>query len=266
MAEVKWIKLNVDLFENPKIKYLRKQPQGDRLALIWVMLLTKAGRCNDDGRIYLTEEMPYTAKTLAQELGFSEKLMAQALETMERLGMVAFPEEGLYLPGFAEHQSLDALEKVREQTRQRVAKHREKKDDEASVTDSVTCNVTVTQCNAVDKEEEREEEKERVEKKPAPGKPPKKKFSPPSVEDVLAYARDNNLRVDGERFVNYYTSIGWKVGKNPMKDWHAAVRAWERKDAETPEKPKDGPENHWGYVLAPLEDPWDTARREQGYV
>ena len=261
MAEVKWIKLNVDLFDNPKIKYLRKQPQGDRLALIWVMLLTKAGRCNDDGRIYLTEEMPYTAKTLAQELGFSEKLMAQALETMERLGMVAFPEEGLYLPGFAEHQSLDALEKVREQTRERVARYREKKQNDASVTG----NVTVTQCNGIDIEEEREEEKECVEKKTAADKPPKKKFTPPSIEDVLDYARENGLRVDGERFVNYYTSIGWKVGKNPMKDWRAAVRAWERKDSEAPEKPKDGPENHWGYVLAPAEDPWETAMREKGY-
>lgn len=260
MAEVKWVKLSVDLFDNPKIKFLRKQPQGDRLALIWVMLLTKAGRCNDEGLIYLTEDMPYTAKMLSQELGFSERLMTQALETMEKLGMVAFTEEGhLYLPGFAEHQSLDALEKVREQTRERVARYREKKQNEASMTG----NVTVTQCNGTDIEEEREEEKESVEKTKPADKPPRKRFAPPSTQEVESYARETGLRVDAQRFVNYYTSIGWKVGKNPMKDWRAAVRTWERKDQA--DKPKDGPENHWGYVLAPLEDQWDTATREMGY-
>ncbi len=103
--------------------------------------------------------------------------------------------------------------------------------------------------------------KERGKKRPSP----KKKFTEPSVSEVEAFAQEENLRVDAQRFVNYYASIGWKVGKNPMKDWRAAVRAWARKEQGEPEKPKDGPENHWGYVLAPLEDPWDTAMREKGY-
>lgn len=262
MAEVKWVKLSVDLFDNPKIKFLRKQPQGDKLALIWVMLLTKAGRCNDEGLIYLTEDMPYTAKMLSQELGFSEKLMTKALETMEKLGMVAFTEEGhLYLPGFAEHQSLDALEKVREQNR--VRKQNQRDREKAAADMSQDSHVTVTECHAVEIEEEREEEKESVEKTKPADKPPRKRFAPPSTQEVESYARENGLRVDAQRFVNYYTSIGWKVGKNPMKDWHAAVRTWERKDQA--DRPKDGPENHWGYVLAPLEDPWDTATREMGY-
>ena len=62
-------------------------------------------------------------------------------------------------------------------------------------------------------------------------KPPTRhRFSPPSVDDVRAYCTENGFRVDPDRFVDFYTSNGWRVGKNPMKDWKAAVRIWERKD------------------------------------
>ena len=58
----------------------------------------------------------------------------------------------------------------------------------------------------------------------------KKRFRPPTVEEVEAYCFERNNKVDAERFVDYYTANGWRVGKNPMKDWKAAVRNWERKD------------------------------------
>lgn len=62
-------------------------------------------------------------------------------------------------------------------------------------------------------------------------KPPTRhRFSPPSVEDVQAYCQEKGYKVNAQRFVDYYTSNGWRVGKNPMKDWRAAVRNWGRKD------------------------------------
>lgn len=62
-------------------------------------------------------------------------------------------------------------------------------------------------------------------------KPPTRhSFSPPSVDDVREYCREKGYNVDPERFVDYYTSNGWKVGRNPMKDWKAAVRSWNRKE------------------------------------
>ena len=64
-----------------------------------------------------------------------------------------------------------------------------------------------------------------------------RRFTPPSVEDVRAYCKERGNAVDPEAFVDFYTSKGWKVGKNPMKDWQAAVRTWEksetRKDRST---------------------------------
>lgn len=57
MSAVKWIKITTDMFDNRKIKHLRRLPDGNNIILIWVMLLTMAGRCNADGMIYLTAEL-----------------------------------------------------------------------------------------------------------------------------------------------------------------------------------------------------------------
>lgn len=62
------------------------------------------------------------------------------------------------------------------------------------------------------------------------GHKPTKRFTPPTVDEVRAYCQDRQNGVDPQRFVDYYTSNGWMVGKNKMKDWKAAVRTWEQKD------------------------------------
>ena len=56
------------------------------------------------------------------------------------------------------------------------------------------------------------------------------RFTPPTVEEVSAYVEEHGYHVDPQRFIDYYQSNGWKVGKNSMKDWKAAVRTWEQKD------------------------------------
>ena len=66
-----------------------------------------------------------------------------------------------------------------------------------------------------------------------------KRFTPPTVEEVRAYCKERGNSVDAEKFVAYYTANGWKVGRNAMKDWRAAVITWERKDG----KKKPEPEN-----------------------
>ena len=86
------------------------------------------------------------------------------------------------------------------------------------------------------KEKEGEKEKEgdiEIENECYTPKPPKgaKRFSPPSFDDVKSYCQERKNGVDPQAFVDWYTSNGWKVGKNPMKDWKAAVRTWERKEA-----------------------------------
>ena len=60
---------------------------------------------------------------------------------------------------------------------------------------------------------------------------PQKRFAKPTIDDVKAYCQERNNGVDAEKWFDYYSANGWKVGKNPMKDWKAAVRTWERGDS-----------------------------------
>lgn len=55
-------------------------------------------------------------------------------------------------------------------------------------------------------------------------------FSPPSVTEVDNFAKENSLDVDGAAFCDFYQSKGWRVGKDPMNDWHAAARNWSRRN------------------------------------
>ena len=74
-------------------------------------------------------------------------------------------------------------------------------------------------------ENEKEKDQENAEEAAANGSV----FQIPSVTDVLKYCFERDNDVDAEAFYDYYTSVGWMVGKNPMKDWRAVVRSWERK-------------------------------------
>lgn len=60
--------------------------------------------------------------------------------------------------------------------------------------------------------------------------PHRYRFLPPTVEEVSAYCTEKGYKIDPDRFVDYYTSNGWMVGRNKMKDWRAAVRSWSRKE------------------------------------
>lgn len=80
-------------------------------------------------------------------------------------------------------------------------------------------------------EGEREGDAEGEKKRMVADKPPTRpRFSPPTIEQVKSYCEEKGYAVDSERFVDYYTANGWRVGKNPMKDWKAAVRNWNRKE------------------------------------
>ena len=64
----------------------------------------------------------------------------------------------------------------------------------------------------------------------------KKRFSPPTLEEVKSYCQERSNGVDAEQFIDFYSSKGWMVGKNPMKDWKACVRTWEKRDSHKTDK------------------------------
>ena len=88
------------------------------------------------------------------------------------------------------------------------------------------------------------------------GEPPRAaRFTPPTVEEVKAYCRERENNVDAERFIDFYASKGWKIGKNAMKDWRAAVRTWERSssaDCAQPKRQGDGFTYDYSYTEGSL--------------
>lgn len=153
MADVKWIKITTDLFDNRKIKHLRNLPDGNNIVLLWIMLLTMAGRCNADGMVFLTKNIPYTSKMLADELGMQENTVQLALTTFEQFGMIVFVDGFLRIAGWEEYQNIEGMERIREQTRKRVARHRKNQKE-------ISSNVTVTLRNAIEEDIEEDKEKE----------------------------------------------------------------------------------------------------------
>ena len=159
MAEVKWIKITTDMFDNRKVKHLRRLPEGNSIVLIWIMLLTMAGRCNSGGMIFLTENIPYTPKMLADELDFEENTVQLALQALEQLGMIVMQDNFFAIAGWQEHQNIEGMEKIREQNRLRKQRQREKA---AIPAPSEPCHVTSRDSHAIDIEEEREKEEDTI--------------------------------------------------------------------------------------------------------
>lgn len=160
MAEVKWVKLTTDMFDNRKIRHLRRLPEGNNIVLIWVMLLTMAGRCNSGGMIFLTENIPYTPKMLADELDFEESTVLLALEALERLDMILTDNGVFTIAGWDEYQNIDKLAEIREQNRERKRLQRARQKQALLDDVSQDSHVTVTGCHALEEEKEKDKEKE----------------------------------------------------------------------------------------------------------
>ena len=158
MTEVKWVKLTTDMFDNRKIRHLRRLPEGNNIVLIWVMLLTMAGRCNSGGMIFLTENIPYTPKMLADELDFEENTVLLALDALERLDMIV-TENGVFtIAGWEEYQNADKLAEMRAKDRER--KRLKRAQAKALLGESTDVHGHSTDCPHIEEEKEEDKEKE----------------------------------------------------------------------------------------------------------
>lgn len=164
--EVKWIKITTDMFDHRKIRYLRRMEQGNEMVLIWVMLLTLAGQCNDEGRIRFTEDIPYTPKLLAEELDFDETLTEHTLATLKTLGMIDNDGDSITVVGWNEYQNAEGLERIRKQNRERkqCQREREKAQREEHHGMSRDGHTMSRDGHATEKEREEEKEKEKPKK------------------------------------------------------------------------------------------------------
>lgn len=209
--DIKWIKIATNVFADEKILLIEQMPDADTIIVIWFKLLCMAGKENNCGVFVMGGKIPYTDEMLATIFRRNIATVRLALKTFESFGMIEIIEdpygnEVITIPNWEKHQNVDGMDRIREQTRQRVAKHREKQklaigcnDENANC--NVTCNATVTECNATEEEKEEEEEEEKEKEK----KNIKKK--------AARYAADDDLNNAIIAFIDFRKKI-----KKPMTE------------------------------------------------
>ena len=175
--------------------------------------------CDDFGRF---DGRPAIIKNRLFPLkeSLTTKAVSEAVNTLVTAGMVALYEfEGkpyLYLPSWNDHQNVRAK-------RSKFPEPCGNVNASASICKQMNTNAPVIQSESesISISEKETRSDERVKKSAA-------RFSAPTVEEVAAYCSERRNGVDAERFCDFYASKGWKIGKEPMKDWKAAVRTWEK--------------------------------------
>ena len=178
MAEMQWIKLRIDMFDDEKIKIIQSMPEGDALLVVWIRLIALAGKCNANGLVLVEDEFPYTDEMLSVIFNKPLQTVKLALATFEKFRMIESTTKGIYITNFDKHQNIEGMERIREQNRIRKQRQRERNkallleelpsgsgaeptpetDENNSVTDKVTIP---SRDKSREVTQQREEEKEK---------------------------------------------------------------------------------------------------------
>lgn len=157
MAEVKWIKITTDVFDDEKILLIESMPSADSIITIWFKLLILAGKQNNNGVFMMSNKLPFTDEMLATIFRRDLNTVRLALKTFEEFGMIEVVDNVITIPNWNKHQTLDAYEKKKERDRlyQQNRRKNQKNLIEQKSPDK-SSDVVVS-----DKEEEKEEDKEK---------------------------------------------------------------------------------------------------------
>lgn len=214
-----WLKLYDDFFGSIRIKRLRKMAGGDTYVVIYLKLQLKAMK--SDGVLKWKGYEQDFVDELALDLDEEPDDVRVTLMYLLSCGLAETQDNvNFFFPYAVENTGSEGA------SAQRVREFRERQ--------ALQCNTDVTQvkrtCNGeIEKEiDTRDRDRDREDRSPK-----RTRFVPPTIEEIAAYCRERGNTVDAEHFHAHYTANGWKVGKNPMKDWKAAVRTWERTEKKT---------------------------------
>ena len=127
MADINWIKLRVDMFDDEKIKIIQSMPEGDAILVIWIRIIALAGKCNAKGLVLIEDEFPYSDEMLATIFNKPLATVRLALGTFEKFRMIERTEKGIYISNFEKHQNTEGMDRIREQNRIRQQRQRDKK-------------------------------------------------------------------------------------------------------------------------------------------
>lgn len=244
MAEVKWIKITTDIFDDEKILLIESLPEADSIIVIWFKLLCLAGKQNNSGVFMMGNRIPYTDKMLATIFRRKESTVQMALQTFEQFGMVEIIDGVITIPNWGKHQNLDQLENKKEYMRNYMKDYREKQKLLTGGNSNCKTN-SKTNVSEADKDIDKDIDKELDKNIIMPdsdesGKPTPKKSKPVKhkygeynnvllTDDELSKLKtefsDCEERI--ERLSSYIASTG-----KAYKSHYATIRNWARKDKE----------------------------------
>ena len=225
MAEKRyyWLKLKRDFFKRHDIRIIEAMPNGKDYVLFYLKLMLES--VDHDGSLRFNEMIPYNEHMLSVVTNTNVDIVRSAMKLFEDLKMVEIQEDSTIYMNEVERMIGSAVDNDNA-NRQRRFRERKKQLLLPECYDDVTKN---NESKSIEIDTEIDKEKE------VKGKA--KRFTPPTLDDVRAYCIERGKGVDADKWYNHYTANGWKVGRNPMKDWKAAVRTWE---------PKKGDREHEG--------------------
>ncbi|MEE0981452.1 MAG: phage replisome organizer N-terminal domain-containing protein [Acutalibacteraceae bacterium] len=250
MAEVKWIKLMTDVFDDEKILLIESLPEKDSLIVIWFKLLCLAGKQNNSGVFVFSNRMPYTDEMFATIFRRPINTVRLALATFQQYGMIDIVDDVITIPNWNKHQSLDVYEKKK--ARDRLYQAERRAAQKALIGESSDNRLTVARqsldtssdivVSDIDIEEDKEKEEDKNILSP-PKKPTKHKYgeynnvllTDAELEKLKAEYPDYEERI--ERLSSYVASTG-----RSYKSHYATIRNWARKDTPKPQKKTEEPE------------------------
>lgn len=231
-----YLRLKDNFFDSDELKILESMKDGYLYSNILLKLYLRS--LKNDGKLVVNDRIPYNAEMLASVTGHQIGTVKQALSIFKDLGLIDVLENGaiymLDIQNFIGRGSSEADRK--REYRQRI------ESDRTNVLTNVR-QISDKTPPEIELEIEIEKELEIEKDSSAKSTTKRKRFEKPSISDIKQYCIERNNKVNAEQFFDYYESNGWKVGKNSMKDWKAAVRTWERSEYRKPNSKKNSKED-----------------------
>ena len=227
MADVKWIKITTDIFDDEKILMIESMPSADSIIVIWFKLLTFAGKQNNDGVFMMSNRIAYTDEMLASIFRRDVNTVRLALNAFQQFGMIEIIDNVITIPNWSKHQTLDAYEKKKARDRERMARKRaEQKALIVISPDRSPDKSSEVAFSDREEDKDKEREKDKDKKKPVKHKYGEYKnvlLSDAELEKLKTEFSDWQDRI--ERLSCYMASTG-KSYKNHL----ATIRNWAKKD------------------------------------
>lgn len=199
MSDIKWIKINTNMFEDEKIRLIDAMPERDTIHYVWVRLLVQAGKTNAKGFIFLSENIPYTEEMLSTIFSRPINSIRLSLTVLRDFGMIEIDNENrIKIAKWEKHQNVEGMDKIREQTKKRVEKCRERKKLLSSNVTDDKCNATVTKQNKIKKENKEIEKDIDTEKEVY-------------VERDIGIEEETHTDSQVEGILNYYSNLADEI-------------------------------------------------------